>query len=149
MATAQVRDGLLNAFEDEPNLGNALCRMLGMNSSVYDVLQLTPLDTIPDEAPIFQALTSYVLRIKSSGGISLPEHSSKKRKLGGAETPGQNVEGSILFSYPDTSFSVPVRKKLRLEGLNGGVRGVDASGKMEASMAWDAMGMTPNQVDGF
>lgn len=48
--------------------------------------------------------------------------------------------GNLIFNIPDISFSIPIRKKLKLEGVNGGIRGLDASGNMEVSIAWSAMG---------
>lgn len=62
---------------------------------------------------------------------------SKKRKIEGQVLP--DISGGLLFSLPDVSFSVPVRKKLKLEGVNGGVRGIDAKGNTEVTVAWNAI----------
>jgi hypothetical protein len=79
--------------------------------------------------------------------VLLPEHGSqKKRKLEASASQGVDVgvAGEVLFAYPETSFSVPVRKKLRLEGLGAGLRAVDLAGKVEASMSWEAIGIMPD-----
>jgi hypothetical protein len=51
----------------------------------------------------------------------------------------------VLFDYRDISFSVPVRKKLRLEGLIGGIRGSDAQGNAEVNLTWETIGMLISQ----
>jgi len=62
---------------------------------------------------------------------------TKKRKLDG---DGATLGGTVLFDFKDISFSVPVRKKLRLEGLIGGIRGSDAQGNTEVNLGWESMG---------
>ena len=63
---------------------------------------------------------------------------SKKRKLDGEGVVG----GTVLFDFRDLSFSVPVRKKLRLEGLHGGIRALDAQGNAEVNISWESIGMS-------
>jgi hypothetical protein len=99
-------------------------------------------DRSPFDASTLKNLANYVLKLKTTaasnaGTADGDAPASKKRKLGGDSA---DIGGSVLFTLPDTSFSIPVRKKLRLEGLNGGLRGLDAGGNIEASLSWDAVG---------
>jgi hypothetical protein len=55
----------------------------------------------------------------------------------------------VLFDYRDISFSVPVRKKLRLEGLIGGIRGSDAQGNAEVNLSWETIGMFNSKPNRF
>jgi hypothetical protein len=95
-------------------------------------------------------LAEYILQLRSSANgqqAELHQPGSKKRKLGGGDEAAlPEVGGSVLFTGPDTSFSIPVRKKLRLEGLNGGLRGVDPTGNAEMSISWDSIGILPFPV---
>jgi hypothetical protein len=90
-------------------------------------------------------LAEYILQLRSTANGQHPEPhqpGSKKRKLGGDDKAAlPEVGGAVLFTGPDTSFSIPVRKKLRLEGLNDGLRGVDPAGNAEMSIGWDTIGI--------
>jgi len=92
----------------------------------------------------------------STNGIHPPEDGppSKKRKFPERNGQQQNGGGSsphmawrtanASFVAKEISFSVPVRKKLTLEvieGVEGGMRGVNTtSGDMEVGMAWKDVG---------
>ena len=91
-----------------------------------------------------QDLAGYVLDLKQLANGEEKDTlapGSKKRKFpgnDGASLP--EVGGRVLFSGQETSFSIPVRKKLKLEGMNGGLRGVDTTGNTEMSIGWDNIG---------
>ncbi len=40
----------------------------------------------------------------------------------------------------DVSFSVPVRKKMRLEWVSGGMRAVNGEGEIDFGVAWEDIG---------
>jgi hypothetical protein len=107
---------------------------------------------------LVQDLSNYVLALKQvqvtpSEPTTVPQ--SKKRKL--EETVAANgsaagwADRSVRadFTAPDISFSVPQRKKLRLEWVasssgdpqKGGIRAVDAGGDIEFGVAWKDIGM--------
>ena len=84
----------------------------------------------------------YINSIKSHGsGPSLSfnqvEPQQKKRKLGDVAEDASTWE--IIQSYKDISFSIPQRKKLKLEigGLPGqGLKGVATGGDVESLVTW-------------
>jgi Histone chaperone Rttp106-like len=99
----------------------------------------------PAENQTLVRVAEYVTSLKARAAEANTQdegnNASKKRKLATAD--GQTLPelgGNLIFSIPDISFSIPVRKKLKLEGVNGGIRGLDASGNMEVTMAWSAIG---------
>jgi hypothetical protein len=98
-------------------------------------------------------LAEYILQLRNSANGQQDEvlpPGTKKRKLGGGDGAAlPEVRGTVLFSGPDTSFSIPVRKKLKLEGLNGGLRGVDPTGNAEMSIGWDSIGIFHFPVSEF
>jgi hypothetical protein len=79
---------------------------------------------------------------------------SKKRKLDDTAVANGSSAGwadqSIRADYnaPDISFSIPQRKKLRLEWIDsasadlarGGIRAADASGSVEFGVSWKDIG---------
>lgn len=87
------------------------------------------------------SLAKYVISLKATP-TNRASSPTKKRKL---EEDSNGVGGSVLFDFKDISFSVPVRKKLRLEGLRGGIKAVDASGNAEVNIAWDSIGRPFNK----
>jgi len=91
----------------------------------------------PNETSTLINLANYVTSLKSQTGGSEPN--SKKRKLESQILP--KVDDTIVFAIADVSFSIPVRKKLRLQGLNGAIRALDASGNTEALVTWESIGM--------
>jgi len=104
-------------------------------------------------------LSNYVLSVKeaqSAPSKTVSGPTTKKRKFeDGGTTKESSSEGwagqSVRADHtiPDISFSIPQRKKLRLEWVEssssdlekGGIRGADAAGNIEFGMSWKDIGM--------
>ena len=106
----------------------------------------------PYSTPLFHNISTYVLSLKRS--LTLPQNvdnvapASKKRKL---DVPASNNGTSggqgwadkttrAAYAMPDVSFSVPVRKKMRLEWVPGGLRAVNGEGEIDFGVAWANIG---------
>jgi hypothetical protein len=101
---------------------------------------------------VFQNISTYVLSLKrsltSTQDIDIVAPANKKRKL---DVPASNNGTSggqvwadkttrVACAMPDVSFSVPVRKKMRLEWVPGGLRAVNGEGKIDFGVAWTNIG---------
>jgi hypothetical protein len=134
------------AFDDQPAILQGLKRIAGSRDEYIIVCAANfQKASAPAEAQTILQLANYVTSLKRLAAQSqVPDAengASKKRKLvSGDSQILPEIGGSLLFSIPDISFSVPVRKKLKLEGVNGGIRGLDAAGNMEVSVAWSTIG---------
>jgi hypothetical protein len=108
------------------------------------------IDDYPAHSPLFRDISAYVLKNTTKTTLINGEPAAKKRKLdesNGAQN-GTAGAGSLLNasvaawrSYPNTSFSIPQRKKLTLELVlgkdgDGGIRAVGAGNTVEFGIAW-------------
>ena len=84
----------------------------------------------------------------SSQDVDNTAPAGKKRKL---DVPaGNNHTGSgqawanrtarAAYAMPDVSFSIPVRKKMRLEWVPEGLRAVNSEGVVDFGVAWADIG---------
>jgi hypothetical protein len=113
---------------------------------------------------LLHELSNYVLALKhTQQETTISEvvtSQSKKRKLDDTAVANSSAAGwadqSIRADYtaPDISFSIPQRKKLRLEWIDsassdlakGGIRAADASGSVEFGVSWKDIGRWPKPV---
>lgn len=101
---------------------------------------------------MFQNISTYVLSLKRS--LTSPQDvnnvapASKKRKLD-VPTSNNGTGGSQIwadkstrsaYAMPDVSFSIPVRKKMRLEWVPAGLRSVNGEGEIDFGVAWADIG---------
>jgi hypothetical protein len=101
---------------------------------------------------VFQNISTYVLSLKRS--LTSPQDvdniapANKKRKL---DVPASNngtgggrawadKTTRVACTMPDVSFSVPMRKKMRLEWVPGGLRAVNGEGEIDFGVAWPDIG---------
>ena len=84
----------------------------------------------------------------SSQHISDVAPASKKRKLD-VPTSNNGIGGYKIWADKttrvanvmlDVSFSVPLRKKMRLEWVSGGMRAVNGEGEIDFGVAWEDIG---------
>ncbi|KAF1983043.1 Rtt106-domain-containing protein [Aulographum hederae CBS 113979] len=133
-------DLLDQAIPDRPDLLNGL-RKISLSKDA-------------ESAALVKNLANYIIdlreRIPTSfapNGIQLtgPRKRRFEESANGADTPGwADAATKAVFSVPDVSFSIPQRKKLRLEWVaadkkdvdKGGIRAVDANGKVEFGVSW-------------
>ena len=104
--------------------------------------------------PLFQDIASYVSGLKNAqppAGEETASQASKKRKIDGSAASAGSASGAWAdrsarpdFVAPDVSFSIPQRKKLRLECIgskSGGLRAVSAAGDLEFGLSWENIGL--------
>jgi hypothetical protein len=158
-ANTLIPQEVLGAFADQPKLRDQIAAFIGMESNIQiqrgNDMPLTT-DMIiaqnPYSTPVFQNISTYVLSLKrsltSSQDVNNVAPASKKRKL---DVP-TSVNGisdcqvwadkatRAVHAMPDVSFSVPVRKKMRLEWVPGGLRAVNNEGEIDFGVAWVDIG---------
>ncbi|KAF2418241.1 Rtt106-domain-containing protein [Tothia fuscella] len=116
-----------------------------------DLLQRLQVLASKDET-LVNDLSQYVLHLKQAQNAPLTTDvvtsQSKKRKFEDSTNGSTNgwASQSVKPDYaaPDTSFSIPQRKKLRLEWIGsdgsdlakGGIRAADAEGNVEFGISW-------------
>jgi hypothetical protein len=168
MASEQSKHAIAQAFAERPDIAKGLLQILGTSPTRFRLHPLTPTDARPTAATgeTLAALAGYIGSLRSaSRGIvvgngptpaSPSDPASKKRKLQHATTAGGGgggvdpAAGARHLYIADTSFSAPVRKKLRLIGTDGGIAGLAgipaaANGApppdhAEAVLAWGDVG---------
>ena len=100
----------------------------------------------PDKRHLFEEIANFVLELRGTPGSThlLPNQvaqaPSKKRKL---DTSTDSTSWDHLQNYADISFSIPARKKLRLEigkSPTQGLRGSNAGGEIEVMASWSQVG---------
>ena len=93
----------------------------------------------PDLTNLFEAISQHVLSLQSTLPSTAPEPSSKKRKL------ESHIDGAVdwnqdsFFNFNDISFSIPQRKKLRLDigkSSEQGIRATNPAGETESFCKW-------------
>ena len=101
---------------------------------------------------MFHNISTYILSLKRSltllQDVDNVAPANKKRKL---DVPASNngTSGSQAWAekttravraMPDVSFSVPMRKKMRLEWVLGGLRAVISEGEIDFGVTWSDIG---------
>ncbi|KAF2204239.1 Rtt106-domain-containing protein [Delitschia confertaspora ATCC 74209] len=108
------------------------------------------IDEHPAHSTLFRDISTYIINNTNQTTLVNGEPALKKRKLEesnggqrGSAGAGSLADPSFAAwrSYPNTSFSIPQRKKLTLElilgkGGDGGIRGIGASKAVEFAIAW-------------
>jgi len=98
---------------------------------------------------VFQNIGIYVLSLKrsltSSQDIDSTAPAGKKRKLAGNNHTGSgqawaNRTARAAYAMPDVVFVTPVRKKMRLEWVPGGLRAMNSEGEVDFGVAWADIG---------
>ena len=92
---------------------------------------------------LFEAIAQHVNDLQPDSSqnptVALPEHPSKKRKLDPPSAASSYWDNGTFHSFNDISFSIPQRKKLKLDIGNSpkqGIRGRNAAGDVETSVEW-------------
>jgi hypothetical protein len=113
-------------------------------------------DEHPAHLTLLRDISTYILALPGAQTTLVNgEPTGKKRKLeNGHAAAGKSITGTwadaatrAVWRAPDTSFSIPQRKKLGLEmvkgagGGKGGIRGMGATGEVEFGVAWGDVGM--------
>ena len=93
-----------------------------------------------DVKPLFEDIAQYVTTVQTSASPSQVEPASKKRKLETTqEATGKWDNGANFHNFNDISFSIPQRKKLKLqlgELPSSGIKAVNALGDTECAVKW-------------
>ena len=77
--------------------------------------------------------------ISQNATTTLPEHPTKKRKLDSTTGGNKEWDTGSFSTFNDISFSIPQRKKLKLEigySTEQGIRTVNGAGEVEFSIQW-------------
>jgi len=99
------------------------------------------IDEHPTQADLFRDISTFIL---SQASQPSAEPAAKKRKLednnsnSNSNSSSHSAATKAWRTYPGVSFSIPQRKKFALElvdGKDGGIRAVGASGSVEFSIA--------------